>query len=103
MLAGITRSYPSIFRAGSGEVEEDVRRKDRPAISWLKTVDNIAGGDRTKWDFFLNMPLVEFLNAVSFQIEKDRARTERLNTAAQSAKSAKDSTVYKIALMQEML
>ena len=66
-------------------------------------VDNIAGGDRTKWDFFLNMPLVEFLNAVSFQTEKDRARTERLNTAAQSAKSAKDSTVYKIALLQEML
>ncbi len=98
-----TRSYPSIFRAGSGEVEEDSRRKDRPAISWLKMVDNIAGGDRTKWDFFLNMPLVEFLNAVSFQTEKDRARTERLNTAAQSAKSAKDSTVYKIALLQEML
>jgi hypothetical protein len=49
------------------------------------------------------MPLVEFLNAVSFQTEKDRARTERLNTAAQSAKSAKDSTVYKIALLQEML
>ena len=103
MLAGVTRNYPSIFRAGSGEPEEDGRRKERPAITWLKTVDGIANNDRTKWDYFLNMTLIEFLNAVSFHNEKQRARAERLNQAAQSAKSSKDSSVYKIALLQELL
>lgn len=103
MLAGVTRNYPSIFRAGSGEPEEDGRRKERPAITWLKTVDAIANNDRTKWDYFLNMSLIEFLNAVSFHNEKQRARAERLNQAAQSAKSSKDSSVYKIALLQELL
>jgi hypothetical protein len=49
------------------------------------------------------MSLIEFLNAVSFNNEKQRARAERLNQAAQSAKSSKDSMVYKIALLQEML
>ena len=103
MLAGVTRNYPSIFRTGSGEPEEDGRRKERPAITWLKTVDGIANNDRTKWDYFLNMSLIEFLNAVSFHNEKQRARAERLNQAAQSAKSSKDSSVYKIALLQELL
>ena len=103
MLAGVTRNYPSIFRSGSGEPEEDGRRKERPAITWLKTVDGIANQDRTKWDYFLNMSLIEFLNAVSFHNEKQRARAERLNKAAQSAKSSKDSSVYKIALLQELL
>ena len=103
MLANITRNYPSIFKAGSGEVEEDGRRKERPAIAWLRTIDGIAKQDRTKWDYFLNMSLIEFLNAVSFHNEKQRARAERLNQAAQSAKSSKDSMVYKIALLQEMI
>jgi hypothetical protein len=63
----------------------------------------MAVGDRTKWDFFLNMTIVEFLNAVSFHNEKKRAQTERLNAAAQGAKSAKDSSVYQIALLQELI
>lgn len=63
----------------------------------------MADGDRTKWDFFLSMGLVEFLNAVSFHNEKQRARTERLNAAAQRARTAKDSSVYQIALLQELI
>ena len=63
----------------------------------------MANGDRTKWDFFLQMTLIEFLNAVSFHNEKKRAQTERLNAAAQAAKSAKDSSVYQIALLQELI
>ena len=53
--------------------------------------------------FLLQMGLVEFLNAVSFHNEKQRAKTERLNAAAQGAKSAKDSSVYQIALLQEQV
>jgi gentisate 1,2-dioxygenase len=63
----------------------------------------MAGGDRTKWQIFLDMPLVEFLNAVSFHNEKQRTKAERLQQAAQAAKSAKDNNVYLIALLQEMV
>lgn len=49
------------------------------------------------------MPLIEFLNACSFLHEKGRAQNERLTAAANAAKSAKDSNVYVIALLQELL
>jgi hypothetical protein len=63
----------------------------------------MAGGDRTKWQYFLDMTLVEFLNAVSFHNEKQRTKAERLQKAAQEAKSSKDNNVYLIALLQEMV
>jgi hypothetical protein len=63
----------------------------------------LAGGDRTKYDFYFDMPIVEFLNAYAFENEKVRARTERLNQAAGDAKRAKDGNVYVIALLSELL
>jgi hypothetical protein len=63
----------------------------------------LAKGDRSKWQYYLDMPVVEFLNAVSFDNEQHRARRERLERAAQDAKNAKDGQVYMIALLQELL
>jgi hypothetical protein len=33
-------------------------------------LDNLANNDRTKWDFFIKMNVVEFLNAISFYKDK---------------------------------
>jgi hypothetical protein len=30
----------------------------------------LAGGDKTKWDYFFKMGVVEFLNLVTFQIDE---------------------------------
>lgn len=45
-------------------------------------IDRMAGGDRSKWDYFLNMQLVEWLNTVAFFTDKWRQRDERLGRAA---------------------
>ena len=63
----------------------------------------LAGGDRTKYAHYFNMGIIEFLNACSFEHEKGRARGERLNQAANDAKRAKDTNVYIVALLQEIL
>lgn len=37
------------------------------------TVNELANNDRTKWDYFFNMDVIEFLNSVAFL--KDRNKT----------------------------
>jgi hypothetical protein len=32
---------------------------------WVKTIHSLSRKDRTKWDFFLNMELIEFLNTMA--------------------------------------
>jgi hypothetical protein len=103
LLARITGSYPSIFGSRGEGVEEDSRKRERAGLIWLKVVDTLAGGDRTKYDFFFDMSVVEFLNAYSLENEKARQRSERLNQAASDAKRAKDGNVYVIALLSEIL
>lgn len=45
-------------------------------------IDRLAGGDRSKWDFYLDMLLIEFFNTVAFYSDKWRQRDERLGRAA---------------------
>ncbi len=45
------------------------------------------------------MPIVEFLNAVSFYNEQHRAKTEKLR----EAKQTKDWHVYTAAMLEELL
>ena len=35
-------------------------------------IDRLANNDRTRWDFFFEMPVIEFLNTISFYIIADR-------------------------------
>jgi hypothetical protein len=34
------------------------------------TIDNLANNDRTKWDYFLEMNLIEFLNTLAYNKDK---------------------------------
>jgi hypothetical protein len=43
----------------------------------MKTLDSLSGGDRTKWDYYLDMNVIDFLNWLSFQ--KDKQRMAQLN------------------------
>ncbi len=47
-------------------------------------IDRLAAGDRTRWDFFLSMGLIEFLNSVAFALDKWGARDQRLAAAARA-------------------
>lgn len=58
----------------------------------------MANKDRTKWDFFLQMPLIEFLNAMAFYKQQSKEKLKRLDQA-----SAKGFETYVIACLNEML
>ena len=71
---------------------------DQSPIVWLEIVDKIVKGDRTKWEFILMMPLIEFLNAMAFYKAKTKERQKRLEDAA-----AKGFNPYIVACLNEML
>lgn len=56
--------------------DEGVGENDEESFSefwgWQLVLDNLSNHDRTKWDFFLNMDVVEFLNTVSFYKDKQK-------------------------------
>lgn len=71
---------------------------DQSPIVWLEIVDKIVKGDRTKWDFILDMSLIEFLNAMAFYKAKTKERQKRLEDAA-----SKGFNPYIVACLNEML
>lgn len=34
---------------------------------WYYTLDNVANGDITKWEYILNMNCIEFLNYITYK------------------------------------
>ena len=71
---------------------------DKSPIVWLEIVDKIVKGDRTKWDFILMMPLIEFLNAMACYKAKTKERQKRLEDAA-----GKGFNPYIVACLNEMI
>ena len=64
----IIGQYPKLFPeqiGGDGEPVENFNTK----WGWVATIDNLAGHDKTKWDYFFNLGLKEFLNVVSYHID----------------------------------
>jgi hypothetical protein len=65
------------------------RRQENNTPQWLTIIDDLAQGDRTKWDYFFNMPIIEFLNTYSFRMARKRELANELEQAAnQGAHSA---------------
>ena len=49
--------------------ERTEQQKHLDYWSWYVTLDNLSGKDRTKWDYFLNLPIIQFLNLLSYHID----------------------------------
>lgn len=52
--------------------------------SWFVMVDNLAGGDQTKWDIIFEWKVKRFLNGLSFAMDKNKmleqqARKQQMN------------------------
>lgn len=67
-LEQLIAGYPKLFPRDSGTtgVEPD------PFIikwGWIYTVDNMANHDKTKWDYFMDMPIIQFLNLISYHMD----------------------------------
>jgi hypothetical protein len=85
--------YPLLFEGGDEQIGEAVS-----PFNWLEMVHHMANKDRTKWDFFLYMPLVEFLNAMAFYKQQSKEKLKRLDQA-----STKGFETYVIACLNEMI
>ena len=61
---------------GEGDDTERVERTEQQKHldywSWYVTLDNLSGKDRTKWDYFLNMNVVAFLNYLSYIKDRNK-------------------------------
>jgi hypothetical protein len=81
-LGELVKAYPYLFGRDSGGVDPDnawfVRR-----WGWLVTVDNLVDGSIDKYHYVYNMPVVEFLNLLAFQKDKQKLKKEQQQKANQ--------------------
>ena len=90
-LSEVIGNYPNLFEGGEQGGEGDV-------FGWLSIIDRLAGGRRAEWDAILKMPLIEFLNTLSFHRTITKERNKRLEQAAN-----KGFESYVCACLNEML
>jgi hypothetical protein len=82
-LGKFNEGYKSLF---GGEAEEGDEGATQPngfaqVYGWHFTVDQLSNSRRELWDTFLNMPVIEFLNAVSFYKSKQEYEQQAIKDA----------------------
>jgi len=75
VLQDISRQYSNLFGGGSGQTTQGGKISFREKWGWIATINDMAGNDRTKWDYFFKMNVIELLNATSFY--KDYQENEK--------------------------
>lgn len=72
-MGRLVAAYPNLFGTTSRPAEEEVVDEDNwfaARYGWLATIDSVAE-NRTQWDFYLMMPVIEFLNYLCFLKDKN--------------------------------
>ena len=90
----MVRCYPTLFGDSVPEGHEKDNETEVDEMAWLRWVDTIADGDRTKWEQVLSMSCVEFFNAISFSIYK----AERVNKEIDYLIKGKDLQAAQLAI-----
>ena len=93
-LSAVVDRYPRLFDAG----DEQLDKVEVSPFSWIELIDKMANRDRTKWQFFLDMSLIEFFNAIAYYKAQTQERNKRLEQSAN-----KGFQPYVIAVLNEML
>jgi hypothetical protein len=75
VLRGIGQQYPNLFSGGGEEGIEGSGGTFYTKYGWIALINTMANNDRSKWDYFFEMNIIEFLNAVCFS--KDKAEHEQ--------------------------
>ena len=80
-LEQFNSGYVGLFGKADEEVEEDAKERVEgfeKFWGWFVVLDRLSNSDRTKYDFFLNMNVVEFLNCISFLKDKTEYENNRI-------------------------
>jgi hypothetical protein len=81
IFRGVAQQYPNLFGGGvaeSGEASEEQQTSGRTfeeKWGWIGVINNMANNDRSKWDFYFDLNVIEFLNTVVFY--KDKSEEEK--------------------------
>ena len=76
IFRGIAQQYSNLFGIGSEPGNEDSREPQEESESfekrwsWIAVINNMSNNDRSKWDFYFDLNIIEFLNTVVFFKEK---------------------------------
>lgn len=76
---GFVARYPGLFKKPRNENTEENTERDKSEYDkhiehwgWVVTLDIMSGGDRTKWDYFLNMNVKAMLNYIAYLKDKKK-------------------------------
>jgi hypothetical protein len=62
--------YPNLFPQSTKGIGEETQGNEfAKKWGWVATIDNLSNNDKTKWDYFLNLPIIQFLNLLSYHID----------------------------------
>lgn len=69
-LQQIIGRYKNLFpQSVEGVGEETSGNEFIKKWGWVATIDNLANNDKTKWDYFFKLPIIQFLNLLSYHID----------------------------------
>jgi hypothetical protein len=57
---------------GSEESEKVTKKGFEKHWGWIAVIDSLSNGDRTKWNYFTEMGVVEFLNTLAYYKDKQQ-------------------------------
>ena len=72
-MESLIKGYAILFGLTDEESHEDNSEGSPEFVKhwgWYYTLDSLSNNDRTKWDFFLDMNVVAFLNTLAYFKDK---------------------------------
>jgi hypothetical protein len=73
VLSGIIKQYPNLFGEGSSGGEGVSGETFESRWGWIAVINNLSNNDRSRWAYYEDMNVTEFLNTVVFYKEKSEA------------------------------
>jgi hypothetical protein len=83
-LESLIKGYARLFGIADKEGNEDNQEGSPEFVKhwgWYYTLDNLSNNDRTKWDAFLDMNVVAFLNTLAYYKDKQEYIAEATKQA----------------------
>ena len=78
-MGKFNQGYPNLYDDGGGEESGEGRQTGsgfNEQWGWFVILDSLSNGDGAKWNYFLEMKVVEFLNRISYY--KSKQEYERM-------------------------
>ena len=90
------RGEESEGEGGDGVIEDEATTVEETTFAehwgWIATVDELASGDRTKWEYYLNMNIVEFFNEMAYRKDR-REQTNKEIIKLTKGKTAEEAQI----------